>query len=186
MRKIRNKKGMTIIELVVAMTIFLVVVTLAVGGFVSLLNLQTQSETMTGVQQNARIAIEQITRQAREALKVTIGQNNITVNGTTFTCTATYNCFSLTIQESLTLRTFTFYVDPADSKLKVNDSSVGYPLTITSEDVRVTQLNFTQPPVNKIPPIVDISLGLAPRVSTSAFTQDQTTINTTVIMTGIK
>src|SRR3989304_2648377 len=67
-----DSKGITLIELMVAMTIFLIVITLAVGGFISLIRLQSQTQTMTDVQQNGRIAIEQMTRLARQAESVDI------------------------------------------------------------------------------------------------------------------
>lgn len=73
------KKGMTIIEAVVAMAIFITAVTLVVGGFVTIVRLQNKSNIMRETQQNARTAIEIIARSARQAESVTV-PNNMELN----------------------------------------------------------------------------------------------------------
>jgi prepilin-type N-terminal cleavage/methylation domain-containing protein len=68
--KSNSKYGFTLIELVVSMAIFLVVITLAVGAFVSVSRMKALTSTMKEVQQKTRIATEMITRLSRQADKV--------------------------------------------------------------------------------------------------------------------
>lgn len=75
MRKIkfklnRQRIGFTLIELVVAMGIFLIIVTLAIGAFVSVSRMKAMTSTMREVQQKTRISLEMITRLSRQADKV--------------------------------------------------------------------------------------------------------------------
>lgn len=67
-----NKKGSSIIELVVAMGIFMVVATIAVGAFVTVSRMKAMTNTMKESQQKLRIAVELVTRLSRQANKVTV------------------------------------------------------------------------------------------------------------------
>ncbi len=62
-----KKRGMTLIELIVAITLFIVVVTLAIGGFVSVSRMKTLMLDMKNSQQKARLIYETIYRFAKEA-----------------------------------------------------------------------------------------------------------------------
>ena len=66
---------MTLIELIVAITLFIVVVTLAIGGFVAVSRLKTLVMDMKNTQQKARLIYETVYRSAKEANKVTISDN---------------------------------------------------------------------------------------------------------------
>lgn len=66
------KKGMTIIEIMVGMTIFLVVVTLAVGAFVSVSRMRALTNTMKESQLKMRIANEMLSRHLKEANAVEV------------------------------------------------------------------------------------------------------------------
>lgn len=66
------KRGVTLIELVVAMGIFLVVVTVAVGAFVTVSRMKALTSTMKEATQKTRIASEMITRLARQGDKVMV------------------------------------------------------------------------------------------------------------------
>lgn len=67
-----TKKGMTIVEIIVSMAIFMVVVTLVVGAFVTVVRMKALTSNMKESQQKARIAMELVTRLARQAEKVQI------------------------------------------------------------------------------------------------------------------
>ncbi|MDD5693269.1 MAG: prepilin-type N-terminal cleavage/methylation domain-containing protein [Patescibacteria group bacterium] len=62
-----NKKGFTLVELMVAMSIFVIVTTLAVGGFVAVNNLKALAMTQKETQQKIRISLELLTRYAKQA-----------------------------------------------------------------------------------------------------------------------
>lgn len=65
-----KKTGFTLVEVVVAMGIFLIILTLVVSAFISVSNLKALTQTMKEVQQKTRITTEMITRLSRQADKV--------------------------------------------------------------------------------------------------------------------
>jgi len=67
-----RKRGLTLIELMVAMTIFIIVITLSVGGFVAISKVRAITGGMKETQQKVRVANEMITRFAKQAEYVTI------------------------------------------------------------------------------------------------------------------
>jgi len=68
--KNKKKKGMTLVELMVSMAIFTVVTSLAIGAFVTILNMRVMAGNMKNTQQKVRVAVETITRIAKQAEKV--------------------------------------------------------------------------------------------------------------------
>jgi len=73
---IKNKQGMTIIELIVAMGIFTIVTTLAVGSFVAISRMRMFALNLKESQQKVRIMTEMISRYARQADIVTVSDDN--------------------------------------------------------------------------------------------------------------
>lgn len=70
-----KKRGMTLIELMVAMTIFITVMTLAIGGFVAISRSRILIGNMKDSQQKLRVANEMIMRYAKQAEYVSIDPN---------------------------------------------------------------------------------------------------------------
>lgn len=60
-----GQRGFTVVELVVAMTVFAVVITVAVGAFVSVQRTAQKTSAQRKVQQDTRYNLEQLTRQIR-------------------------------------------------------------------------------------------------------------------------
>lgn len=71
-----TKKGMTLIELMVAMTIFITVMTLAIGGFIAISRSRILIGNMKDSQQKIRIANEMIVRYAKQAEYIAIPSSN--------------------------------------------------------------------------------------------------------------
>lgn len=67
-----NKKGTTLIEVVVAMGIFAILATIIVGAFVLILNMKALTSTMKEAQQKLRMAIELTSRLSRQAKRVSV------------------------------------------------------------------------------------------------------------------
>jgi prepilin-type N-terminal cleavage/methylation domain-containing protein len=65
MKMLRPRSGFTIIELLVAIGLFTIVVTIAVGGFTNALKTQRQVSSLIATQSNVSIALEQMTREIR-------------------------------------------------------------------------------------------------------------------------
>lgn len=67
-----NKKGITLIEVMVAMGLFAILSTLIVGAFVVVLNMKALTSTMKETQQKLRTSLELISRLGRQADRVEI------------------------------------------------------------------------------------------------------------------
>ena len=87
LRSVIKKRGVTLIELVVATAIFAVVTTMAVGAFVTVSRMQTLTNNMKNTQQKLRVAIEMVSRLARQAQVVLVVNNNDVISGDTITST---------------------------------------------------------------------------------------------------
>lgn len=71
-----RRKGFTLVEVIVAMGIFLIVLTLAISAFISVTKLKALTQTMKEVQQKTRITTEMITRLSRQSDKVVVDDTN--------------------------------------------------------------------------------------------------------------
>jgi prepilin-type N-terminal cleavage/methylation domain-containing protein len=67
-----KKKGFTLVELLVAMSIFVMVLTMAVGAFVTISRFKTMASNMKESQQKIRVAEELIARLSRQAQSVSL------------------------------------------------------------------------------------------------------------------
>lgn len=173
MRYLKEEKGITLVELIVAMGIFLVVVTIAVGAFVSLIRLQSQSENMTSVQQNGRIALEQVTRLGRQAESVNIlGSGDLEALG--FSISGTKICFG---EDNGRLKKY-------DDYNIAGSTCSGNAFTLTGEDVNVTKFNFDT--VSGIPSTLNIGIEMESKYATYGTEKNNILLNTSVVLTGLK
>jgi len=62
-----RRRGMTLVELMVAMSIFMIVMTLGIGGFVSISRTRILVGNMKDSQQKLRVANEMVIRYAKQA-----------------------------------------------------------------------------------------------------------------------
>lgn len=154
---------MTVVELLVAMTIFVVVVTMAVGSFIALVRLQSQASMMKGVQQNGRIALEQISRLARSAQIVEVGASQIA-----FQNNGVWLCYKV---ESSILKRYD------------NRTCTDPGFSVTSTDVAITNFSFIKKP--GIPPYLEINIGLKSSAVVSG-TDDPLALNSMIVLEGIK
>ncbi len=63
--KKQNRKGFTLIEMLVAIGIFSIVISIATGGFVSSLRTERQAAALISAQSNASLVLEQMAREIR-------------------------------------------------------------------------------------------------------------------------
>ncbi len=63
--KIQKSKGFTLMEMVVAVAIFIIVMTAVIGVFIAILRVQRRTQAMQVTQQDARWAMETVARYAR-------------------------------------------------------------------------------------------------------------------------
>lgn len=67
MNPLQDQRGYTLVELVVAMTIFVLISVVVLGALVTVIRSSTKTSAQRQVQQDARYSIEEIARQARSA-----------------------------------------------------------------------------------------------------------------------
>ncbi len=72
----RSRRGFTLVELLVAMGVFLVAVTLAIGAFVQALKAQRFVTYMMSVNSNASIALESMAREIRAGYNFSVDDLN--------------------------------------------------------------------------------------------------------------
>lgn len=180
---LKRDNGVTLVELIVAMTIFLVVITIAVGGFVSLVRLQGQTEAMTDVQQNGRIVMEQLTRLSRQSSAVNINTGVGEIDQIVFKDRdSNYICITVDISEIDAQGKNTMKI-----KKYINDNCTGGGLTLTSSDVKVTKFQFSK--AGGIPSILDISIVVKskdPLIGKNSAGEDTLTLESSVVLTGVK
>jgi prepilin-type N-terminal cleavage/methylation domain-containing protein len=69
------KRGVTLLELVVAMGLFAIIATLAIGGYVTVSRMRSLTTSMRESQQKMRMAMEYITRSAKQADKIIVSSD---------------------------------------------------------------------------------------------------------------
>ncbi len=83
--KLKTSSGFTIIELMVAMTLFLVLIGIAIGGFINALRTQRAIVELMAANDNASLTMEQIAREIRT------GYHFVKVSDSEFGFTNAYN-----------------------------------------------------------------------------------------------
>jgi len=144
--KLKDKRGLTLIELIVALGVFGLVVTMVVSIFVIALVSQRRIISLRNIEDNARFALESMTREIRT------GKNfGGSVNSLSFT-----NAKS----ESVIYRLNNKIIE------KSSDGGANYS-AVTGSEVAVDYLNFYllgQAPGDGLEPRVTITIGITSQV----------------------
>ena len=61
----KNQRGFTLVEMLVAIAVFMIVMTVAVGSLVSIVNANKKAQTIQTVMDNLNLAIENISKNMR-------------------------------------------------------------------------------------------------------------------------
>lgn len=176
------KKGVTLIELVVAMGIFSIIATLVVGAFVLILNMKSLTSNMRESQQKLRMAIELTSRLSRQAEVAMVSSGNKT----------------LTLYQGGETPSATRFIIDANGSLYQEDC-----LTVDSSAEDCTTTGWSNHKIDLLggnilldsssnfakngakPATLDINLiGVIP--GTKAFNSDRLTINNTVVLESLK
>jgi prepilin-type N-terminal cleavage/methylation domain-containing protein len=173
------KKGVTLIELVVAMAIFLVVVTLAIGAFVTISRFKGLSSTMKESQQKTRIALEMITRLSGQAQKLSVENSG---DKLILYFKNTSNVFTTTTFEITDGKLLysecpgTFCLNPPTTNLYEG---------ITLDNTLGRDSKFIK--VGSIPPTLTVDLyGTINGLNDNSWYSDNINLNTTIILESIK
>lgn len=157
----KKREGFTIVELLVAITLFSIAVSVAIGGFVRALRTQRQLVALIAANSNASLAIEQMAREIR--------------TGTDFVCIGgSIGCSELKFNnangESVTYRELNGGLERAVSN---NFSQV------TASNVEIRYLSFILFGSNQYPPRITVNIGVGGKNSElqNMVTNIQTTIS---------
>lgn len=172
--KRKLNRGFTLIESLVAVGLFGLIISVAVGGFVKALRTQSQVTALLAANGNASLAIEQIAREIR--------------TGYNFKKCASPNlqfgfCEDLEFTNS-SGRAVVYEVDSDNGRGFIAKSEDGgVPVRVTADNVDVKYMDFYMEGERKgdgEPPRITVSIGVAPgggSVGEMSITRIQTTIS---------
>jgi len=195
----RLQKGFTLIELIIAIGLFSIIVTIAVGGFVNVLRTQRQVSGLIAVQSNAGLALEQMAREIRTGYLFCRDIGGTTPNancpspptapdlGCTVNADLTWTCSNLHFYNAQTEEVN--YSCPGCSvgdgvieRSDANENS-GVAEPITGNDVVVKYLTFTlfgNLEGDHWNPRITIAMGVAPSSTDRSLAGDVLNLETTV------
>ncbi len=139
-------KGFSLIELVVAMGIFAVAVTMATAVFVTINRLNTRGVAVKDAQQNARLAMEEISRVVRISQKITVSGSG------------SLRELEVDVEDVGKVK---FSVNPASGVLEKTDLTTGIKSSVTSNSVIVEELKFEE--ISAVPAILNIYIKVIER-----------------------
>ena len=199
----KNKKGFTLIEMLVTVGLFAIIVTIAAGGFTNAIRTQRQVSALISSESNVSLTVEQMARQIRTGYLFcnTVGntQTGAGVAGTAASyavsdCGCVYSP-STAPAGSWTCSALDFYDAngnhivyslPATGPLAgtlAESVNGGAAQSVTGNDVSVKYLTFRlfgQVEGDHWPPRVTVSMGIAPSSTDSAISGDVFNLETTV------
>lgn len=129
-KKQNKEKGFTLIELVVAMTLFIVASTIISGIFIRSIRTQRQANHLTVLNSDSSLVIERINREVREGF-------DFSDPSTTDTCSDTLT-FERTINGSTKEISYTLM----DNNIQRKEGSGGTFQTLNSSEVNIDDLCF--------------------------------------------
>lgn len=129
----KMKKGFTLIEIMVSVSIFLVVMTVSMGSILSVINANRQTSSLKSVMDNLSFVLESMSREIR------FGHSyNCVGAGDAPNCVNGNGAFAFVSSDGRAIQ-YTF--DPSTSSIKqsINGSS---PAPLTGPDVKITSVKF--------------------------------------------
>lgn len=187
------RQGFTLVETLVAVTVFAVVVAIGIGGFARAVHTQHQVSALIAAQTNASIALEQMSREIRTGyLFCNDPANNgspnaacataCSVSGKVWTCDGLLDFYNANSQN-------VDYRVGTDSSLQRSETgNAGTYVPITGGNVAVKYLTFVLFGVvegDHWTPRVTISMGVAPSSTDAAISGNVLQLQTTVSARGI-
>lgn len=143
MKKIKNS-GFTLIELIVALGVFMVVMTISLAAFLNVMDIQKKTEAFRKVNDNLNFAMEAMMREIREG-------KDYCPSG----CAS--GSFSFTNKDADTIK-YELNTGGYIERTKGTDA----PLRMTSDGINITSLSFSvrgNVAGDKLQPLVTISIG---------------------------
>ncbi len=190
------KKGFTLIEMLVTVTLFAIIITIAVGSFTNAERTERQVSSLISAQSNVSLALEQMTREIRTGYLFCHDPGMATPSSS---CDDAANtALSQCITMNLGSTTPPIWKCPALDFYDANGNNVQYswdggaltesvnsgaPQAITGSNVSVRSLQFIlfgQTEGDHWPPRITVSLGIAASSTDPAIMNDVFNLETTV------
>jgi Tfp pilus assembly protein PilW len=176
-----RKKGFTIFELMVSMTIFITFSTVVIGAFVSMTRLKSLSGTMRESQQKIRVSMEMISRLARQTDEIILPTANEARMYFDDNGTRTASKFVI----DNTNRTIYYYECSQISANYCTQWNNGNPGTdLFGGRIQVNSGSFVRS--GTFPPTFDVLLTLSTPAGSSIFYTDSFTLDTTTILENVR
>lgn len=121
---ISNKKGFTLIEMIVSMGVFVIIMTISMAAFLNIIDMQRKTESFRKLNDNLNFSMEIIMREIMEG-------NNYPSSCGSGCSTFSFELLGKSIVYSISGNSITRRFDG------------GNPLSITSSDVKIVNLRFT-------------------------------------------
>jgi len=172
---IKNNKGFTIIELMVAASVFLIIVALSMGVFIQTLRTQRTLTAVTAANESASQVLEQITRGARTGYNFVLSPDYKNANTLSF------------ISANENNKTVTYSWGPCiaaakngvtNNCIKKNDGTTTS--DITPPDTNIEKLKFWSSgvdPADSAPPRITILMTVGTRDTVNIETNLETTVS---------
>ena len=149
-------KGFTIIEMLIAVAIFVVVITISLTSFLNITDVQRKAEAFRSINDNLNFSLETMAREIRTSTNYNVG-----TDGTSITVNNAYN-------ENVTYRL---------NNKRVERSSDGINfLAMTAPEIIVTKLLFIKSDLRQ-PRITIIINGSSGTAKTKSYLNLQTTVS---------
>ncbi|PIR05200.1 MAG: hypothetical protein COV57_00335 [Candidatus Liptonbacteria bacterium CG11_big_fil_rev_8_21_14_0_20_35_14] len=137
MINLRDKKGFTVVEMLVAVGLFTTIITIAIGAYIRVLKTQSFMTSIMSANDNVSLVLEQIAREIRTGDNMPSGgysQNSIKFKNDEDDCVA----YALEIDNEKKYITRATSLDDNCSLAVYSDSEA-----LTSDNVLIEDLNFT-------------------------------------------
>jgi prepilin-type N-terminal cleavage/methylation domain-containing protein len=173
--------GFTLVELLIAMALFLIVVSIAVGGFVNALHTQREVAALIAAQSNAGLALEQMARDVRTGYLFCHDVGASTPSSTcgcVVTAGPVWTCDELSFYNAQGANAVY-----ARAGQQLTDSESGNVQPVTGSNVAVKYLKFTlfgNIEGDTWNPRVTISMGVSPSSSDPVVQNNLINLQTTV------
>jgi len=186
------KKGFTLVELLITVGLFVIVITIAVGGFTNAIRTERQVSSLIAAQSNVSLVLEQMSREIRtgylfchDAGGATPSSRCNDVNNSSLpTCsvaasTGVWTCPTLDFYDAQVN-----HVNYSWAGGQLMESVGTNPaLSLTGDTITVKYLKFTlfgQTEGDNWPPRITISIGVTPSSTDPAVANDVINLQTTV------
>jgi type II secretory pathway pseudopilin PulG len=129
---LKNNKGFTMVELLVAIASFIIIVSIVVGGFSGALRSQRQSIALLNANYNSSLVLEQMAREIRTGMNFCINQS--------IACSESQLVFTNAYGQNVVYRLNNFGIEKSIIEESIN-REISFK-KITADDVVVDYLKF--------------------------------------------